>query len=349
MNFIARIENVGHSFIAFQEKVVYITKNGDCIISSISGEKFKIINGSFAKLDYYSLSDFYLCHDFQSQVVDIKNYEIHKYTFMIQESDGTRNLCSNLKEGKRYFFSILKNGETEWEKQIKTGKFKKLFRNNFLNSQYLRDNILGLYSCAKGEEIWTFDTNTFGSWIDYDKAEKQTEVSKVLGELDNKLYVYLNNGKILIINLHSGEKLDVVENDKNTDQSVFHGRFMSTIQLDVQNNKLIQLFNQRYTEIDIQSKTVTQVHLEDMTGNNLSNMHDFVFDDHHICFFDQNECKIASLNRKTMQLDWVYALSDSNTCEIGGSRYGRNIKLKDNRLYVLDNKHTLHIFERQHA
>lgn len=349
MNLINHIEEVGHSFIELQDKIVYISKYGDCDIFNVHGEKLNSIDGNFAKLDCYSPYEFYLGFDFQSKIVNIEDKVIIDYPFMIQDCDKLRNLCSYRKEGKRYFASVLKSGQIEWERQIKTGKFIKLFKRNFLNSKYLTDSFIGLYSCLTGDELWTFDTTTLGIWIDYDKTEKTTEVQRVLGELDDKLYIYLNNGKILILNLLTGDKIDLLENDKNTDQGSFKGRFMSAIQLDKKYSKLIQLFNQRYTEVDIQNKTVSQIHIEDMIRNNLTNMNGFVFDDDLIYFSDRNECKVATLNRKTMQIDWVHTFYENESCEIGGNRFGRDLKLSGHRLYVLDNKHTLHVFEKENA
>jgi hypothetical protein len=194
---------------------------------------------------------------------------------------------------------------------------------------------------SSGSVVWKYITSTLGDWNDYNGNRKQTQVSRNLGVYENQLFSLLNNGRILVLDLESGAKVDLLENNKNTDQGSFSGMFMNAIELDQVNGKLILLFNQRYTEVDLSTGGVTQIHLDEMKENGLENMNRFIFDDAYIFFSDQYHQKIASLNRDTLKIDWIHDLSDGT----GTHRYARDLKLSGNRLFALDNKNTLHVFE----
>ena len=203
-------------------------------------------------------------------------------------------------------------------------------------------DVISLFN-SSGSIVWKYITSTLGDWNDYNGNRKQTQISRNLGVYENQLFSLLNNGRILVLNLESGTKVDLLENDKNTDQGSFSGMFMKSIELDQKNGKFIQLFNQRYTEVEISSGNVIQVHLEEMKEKGLENMERFIFDDDHIFFSDQYHQKIASLNRDTLKIDWIHDLSDDS----GSPRFAREIKADGNKLFALDNKNTLHIFERE--
>lgn len=236
----------------------------------------------------------------------------------------------------------LEKGNILWEKKIENLPF--FITDKLLisaqNSRIKKVNINGI-------EEWTYNTTQLGTWAEYDGRTMQTEVRKILGVLDEKLYIYLTSGRVLVLDINTGEKIGFIKNDKNIDQGSFFGMFMKAIELDKANNKLILLFNERYTEVNLESLSVSETHIDDMKMHNISNMSEFVFDDEYIYFSDRYECKLAALNRKTMRIDWIHSFSDTASCELGGSHHGRHLKLHNGRLYVVDNKHTLHIFEHE--
>ena len=202
-------------------------------------------------------------------------------------------------------------------------------------------------SSIDGLTIWKYGLNDLGLWIDYDGQENKHQILRSLCVYESTLYLLLNSGKLLLLDIATGEKIALLENDKNTDQGSFSGMFMNAIELDVESSKLIQLFNQRYTEVDLESNVVTQEHLDDLKEHGVENMSRFVFDSDHIFFMDKNNQTIGALNRSTHKIDWTYKLSQAGVDESEQPRYGRDLKLKEDRLYVLDNKNTLHIFEKE--
>jgi len=339
------IKGVGHSFEAVNDALAIITTGGSCVIYKCLDERnYTNINGIFSGLGVYSESEFYLSEGFTSKVVDINSLETISIPFKIEAILGDRIISSEKEERNRYLICCLRNGELKWKIPLKIGKHIFLDQDILFNSQYLDDGKINAYDLSDGSVIWNYDTTILGTWQDYDGREKQTQISKVLGVFDSKLYIYLNSGKILLLDIDSGKKIAVLKNNKHPKFDTFG----NSIELDIRSNKLIQLANQDLIEIDLESLEVSQTVIEDMKSFGLGNFSKVVFDSGHIFFTDKNNMTLGALNRSTQKLDWIHKLSQKGVSESERPRYGKDLKLKDGRLYVLDNKNTLHIFEKEH-
>jgi len=239
------------------------------------------------------------------------------------------------------FLIELQSEELIWEKKllplpifIDSNKLISVFKNLVI----VFDNT--------GLELWSFDLKHLGLWFDYDKKEKSNQVSRVLGVYKNQIYLYLNSGKVLVLNQSTGEKVCLIENNVNADQGVFKGMFMNSIELDISKAKLIQIFNQRYTEVDLNNNIVSQHLIHEMYSLKLSNLSRCAFTEEHIFFTDKTHHKLASLNRSNLRIDWTFDLSESaknKSNELG--RFGRKLSFNHKRLFVTDNENALHIFE----
>ncbi len=336
------IEGVGHSFDAVNDAFAVITTEGNCTIyNSVDEKNCTNIDGVFTGLGVYSEREFYISEGFTSKIIDLNSLEITGASFKIDVIQGDRIISSEKEERKRYLISRLKNGSIEWKIPLKRGKHIYLDQKILVNSQYLDDGKINGYDLSDGSLIWVFDFVALGTWQDYDDREKQTQVNKILGIYDDKIYLYLNSGKILILDIKSGEKIAILKNDKHSKFDTFG----NSIELDIKNRKLIQLANQDLIEVDLESLEVNQTAIEDMKSFGLENFSLIVFDSDFIFFTDKNHQTLGALNRVTYKIDWTHKLSQQGISESEQPRYGRDLKLKGDRLYVLDNKNTLHIFE----
>lgn len=238
-------------------------------------------------------------------------------------------------------YKVLLNLQTQiihWEKQLKYLPF--FLSETYLVSAFKKEVI---HYDLNGVENWVFNTSILGKWYEYDGRENDVETSNLLGGVFNQLYIYLTSGKILVLDSETGEQKNIIKNDANDKFDTFG----YSIELDANNGKLIQLANQDLIEVDLHNNyTVTQTPIEDMKSLNLENYSKFVFDDDFIYFTDYHHCKIVSLNRKTLKIDWVYDFPQDHD-QLDNPRFGRELKLINERLYVLDNKHTLHIFQKE--
>ena len=345
---ISAISKVGHSFESIRGFIALISVDGFLVLREIKNNReYLILDEIFTGLGIFSETEIYLNQGFVSKILSTDTLLTTDVPCKIEAVTSKRVICSEKENRNRYLISKLREGNSEWKKLLKRGKCLYLNESFLINTKYLDDSIILSYNLEDGGEIWSYDVTNLGTWQDYDSSEKIIQVSRILGIYEDHVYLYLNSGKVLILNVETGEKISVLENDKNTDQGSFSGMFMNAIELDESKGKLIQLFNQRYTEVDLNTKVVTQIHLEDMKSLNLENMSRFVYDDDHIFFTDKNHQKLGALNRSTLKIDWTYELSQEEISKSEQPRYGRDLKLRGNRLYVLDNKFTLHIFEKE--
>lgn len=260
-------------------------------------------------------------------------------SFMLRDI-SSNGLAITLKYNEDYstntFLIDLKTESIVWNKQ-----FEEL--PHFINNSMMISGFNNFIKCINIDSSisWIFNTEILGNWTDYDNTKKPIEVSKVLGVYNNKVYIYLNDGKILVLNLKTGAKIAMLSNNKNINQGFFSGSFNSNIKLDSINNKLIQLFRKTYTEVDLNSGIVAEYEIKDMENLNIENITNFVFDDEFIYFSDKNNGNIGMLNRINLKIQWTYSLTQSKN-----NTYGKVLKIKGNYFYVLDNNNTLHIFDK---
>jgi hypothetical protein len=200
-------------------------------------------------------------------------------------------------------------------------------------------NNITLIKLETGSSKWQFDISKLETWNDYDGRLRKTEVSRILGIYNTDLFIYLNSGRILVLDLETGAKRTIIANDKNIDQGAFNSAFMSSIELDVKTGRLKQLIKQRYTEVNLSTFEVFQVHIEDMVSSKIENMSKFVFDNNHIYFIDRNHSKIGILSRNELKLISNYKLNIDDKVK------PKEIKLFNNNIYVLDDQNVLHILK----
>ncbi len=320
------IDRVGHSFEVINDFISIITTDGNCLIYKNHNKgNYTNIEGMFSGLCFYSGNELFLNEGFTSRVIDINSYNSLKISCKVEIVKGNRIIASEKEERQRYLISRLMNQSTEWKIPLKKGKHILLEQNILVNSKYLDDGVLYGYDLYNGLLIWTFEISRLGKWIDYDGTEKKIQVEKLLGSYKGKVYLYLNSGKILLLDIESGKKICVLENDKDSNYNTFG----NSIELDVENNSLVQLAKQDLIEIDLTSSEVSQTPIEAMKSSTLENYSYIPFDSDNIYFTDKNNQTLGALNRKTHKLDWIHKLSQEGQSQSVQPRYGRILKFKN--------------------
>ncbi|HMQ50245.1 MAG TPA: hypothetical protein PKA00_22685 [Saprospiraceae bacterium] len=341
---IISIQEVGHSFESVDDILAVIRTDGSCAIyESFDGKHITYVDGIFSGLGVYSKNEFYLSEGFTSKIVELDSLETIDVPFKVEVILENRIISTEKEERNRYLISRLRGGRIEWKIPLKRGKHIFLGREILINSQYLDDGKINAYNLSKGDVIWNYDTTTLGTWRDYDRNERQTQAAKVLGIHEDKLLILLNSGKVLILNVESGEYITLLFNDKNRK---FDG-FGLSIELDTEQAKLIQLANQDWIEVNLNTMKVSQNTIEDMKSLKIRNASPIVYDNQYVYFTDYAHYILGAINRSTLKVDWTYTFTRDGKSENEQPRYGKHLKLKDKRLYVLDNLNTLNIFERQ--
>lgn len=191
------------------------------------------------------------------------------------------------------------------------GKYQILFANSNLVVCYIRkENLIEIRNNLTGEVDQTIVLNDKPKWVDFGE-QKFEKPSRVLGECDGDLYIYMYSGKILIFSANNERFITNTEND---DQGSFFGHFMNSIELDNKNKKLIQLFNSRYTEVDLQTNNVKQEILKQFKESNVMNMKKTAFDESNIYFIqeDPNLRALHQFDRESKSIISTISLPSSS-------------------------------------
>jgi len=346
LEYVKPIFGVGHSYESNNNTVAFLSIDEVLIIKEIiRNREILKLDGNFSSLGIYSPSDFFANQGFLSKVINSKTLKVITLPYKIESVDENRIICSEKEDKNRNLLSHLKNGNVEWKKSLKRGKYLFLGNSILIISKYLEDETVIGYNVENGEEQWSFNVSELGKWKDYNKVERKTMVSRILGIYKNRLYLYLNNGKVLILDSQSGEKIQVLVNNGSSNENSFGENFDYSLEIDCDRGKLIQLFRQGYMEIDLDTGLVTQTNIEGMNSLDLENTSPFVFDNNYIYFTDKYHYKLGALNRATLTIDWTYDFIQPDEDPQVRLRYGKELKLSGKNLLVLDNQNTLHIFK----
>jgi outer membrane protein assembly factor BamB len=201
-----------------------------------------------------------------------------------------------------------------------------------------------LYDIDSGEEKWSHDISEYSPWIDFHGKRKDVEVSKFLGVFREDLWVALNNGKILILNVQTGERKHVIGNPHFSypfEKNVFPST--DDMVMDNKNSRVVGLFMHSHWEVDLETFNVNHVYLEDHFDEfKIHSSGVSAIDDAFIYFVDKDNGKVGVFNRGTHRLAWQYAFpqpGDLQTFPLSLQKHGDTI-------YVLDSDDTLHIFKK---
>ncbi|MBK7130742.1 MAG: hypothetical protein IPH66_15475 [Crocinitomicaceae bacterium] len=299
-------------------------------------------NGKFFVNDQYGKGIYF---DENLNVV-INDFFIHlfenDYVLLSKKENNERNtfiLNISIKEINR-----IKSGSTV---NLVHGKF--LFRKNF------DLNLIETYSFLNAQPLWQFSVADLGSYYDtFQREEKPYQVSKFLGICNNELLVAMQEHKILALDIASGKlnrSWNSIENlhfdDAVKDLIPRSSSFILT------NNKLIGALHKFYFEIDLETgiskfsdlKAVLDKHgilsIYPVWDNPLDGDHFYLT----AKMKDQDkgpewsfDCLLA-LNIVSKEIDWMHSF-DQAAIGVNRPRYAND------KLYQLDNKHTLHIFQK---
>jgi len=207
------------------------------------------------------------------------------------------------------------------------GKTQILYGNQNIVVCYNRkENKITIRNSLTGEVSQHISLNEYQIWTDFGK-EKYHKPTKVLGECNDRIYTLLDSGKILCV---SESNQELISNTKNEDQGSFFGSFMNSIELDCKNNILFQLFNSRYTEIDLETKEVKQTILSELQESNITNMKRIAFDNLNI-YFVQEDSKLRAIHKFNRESKKII-----DTIQLPNNSRINYMEINANKLYCYD-------------
>ena len=209
--------------------------------------------------------------------------------------------------------------------------------------------------------LWEFPLSSLGKGKDYSTDEEfDYEVEQFVGIYNNILWVYVERGGFIGLDIQTGElKHRIPEYHQaigKTSTSSYDdskGFFRSDYLLDNEKGKILGLAVDVFIEIDLTQEPpfVTQYGLqEEFEKYNIKKANDtagsYVIQDNLLYFYLAEQLRFGVLDINTKEI--IYVSEPIAVVERDDSFTRlRDLKVSENKVYILDSNHTLHIFERE--
>ena len=209
--------------------------------------------------------------------------------------------------------------------------------------------------------LWEFSLASLGKWKNpYTDEEIDFQVRRLIGIYNNILWVFLNAEGFIGLDIETGElKYRIPEYHqaigKTSTSSYDHskGFFRSDYLLNSEKGKILGLAVDVFIEIDLTQEPpfVTQYGLqEEFEKYNIKKANDtagsYVVQDNLLYFYLAEQLRFGILDINTKEI--IYISEPIAVVERDDSFTRlRDLKVSENKVYILDSNHTLHIFERE--
>jgi len=206
------------------------------------------------------------------------------------------------------------------------------------------------FSIQEKEHLWEFSLASFGKWKNSWDEERFFEVYKLIGIYNNILWAFIEIGGFIGLDIKTGElKYRISEYHMGKESKLF---FRSDYYLDNERGKIFGLAH-IFIEIDLNQAPpfVTQYGLqEEFEKYNIKKANDtaedFVVQDNLLYFYLAEQLRFGVLDINTKEI--IYVSEPIAVVERDDSFTRlRDLKVSENKVYILDSNHTLHIFERE--
>ena len=212
------------------------------------------------------------------------------------------------------------------------------------------------FSIQKKEHLWEFSLASFGKWKNSWDEESFFEVYKLIGIYNNIFWAFIELGGFVGLDIKTGElKYRITEYDQSIGRTICKGKdfFRSDYFLNSEKGKILGLAVDVFIEIDLTQEPpfVTQYGLqEEFEKYNIKKANDtagsYVVQDNLLYFYLAEKLKFGILDINTKEI--IYISEPIAVVERDDSFTRlRDLKVSENKVYILDSNHTLHIFERE--
>ena len=225
------------------------------------------------------------------------------------------------------------------------------------------DDVMSIraFSIQKKEHLWEFPLSSLGKWKNpYTDEEIDFQVRRLIGIYNNIFWVFLNAEGFIGLDIETGElKYRIREYHQaigKTSTSSYDdskGFFRSDYLLDNKKKKILGLAVDVFIEIDLTQEPpfVTQYGLqEEFEKYNIKKANDtagsYVVQDNLLYFYLAEQLRFGILDINTKEIIYIsepIAVVERDDC----FTQLKDLKVSENKVYILDSNHTLHIFERE--
>ena len=211
--------------------------------------------------------------------------------------------------------------------------------------------------------LWEFSLASLGKGKDYNTNEEfDYEVEQFVGIYNNILWVYIERGGFIGLDIQTGELKHRIlgipkgnllgKVDSYVDSEEFYIFYRAKFILDEKKGIIIGLIADRFFEIDLNKEKITPMlygmrdKMEKMNlkkygvSGNTSLQGDLLY------FYNDKELQFGILDINTKEI--IYVSEPIAVVERDDSfTQLKDLKVSENKVYILDSNHTLHIFERE--
>ena len=212
------------------------------------------------------------------------------------------------------------------------------------------------FSIQKKEHLWEFPLSSLGKWKNSWDEERYFEVYKLIGIYNNIFWAFIELGGFVGLDIETGElKYRIPEYDQAIGKTICKGKdfFRSDYFLNSEKGKILGMAMDVFIEMDLTQEPpfVTQYGLqEEFEKYNIKKANDtaedFVVQDNLLYFYLAEQLRFGVLDINTKEIIYVsepIAVVERDDC----FTQLKDLKVSENKVYILDSNHTLHIFERE--
>ena len=198
--------------------------------------------------------------------------------------------------------------------------------------------------------LWEFPLSSLGKWKNSWDEERDFEIRHFIGIYNRIIWAFIEIGGFIGLDIKTGElKYRISEYHMGKESKLF---FRSDYYLDNERGKIFGLAH-IFIEIDLNQDPpfVTQYGLqEEFEKYNIKKANDtaedFVVQDNLLYFYLAEQLRFGVLDINTKEIIYLsepIAVVERDDC----FTQLKDLKVSENKVYILDSNHTLHIFERE--
>ena len=219
------------------------------------------------------------------------------------------------------------------------------------------DDVMSIraFSIQEKKHLWEFSLASFGKWKNSWDEERFFEVYKLIGIYNNIFWAFIELGGFIGLDIKTGElKYRIPEYDQAIGKTICKGKnfFRSDYFLNSEKGKIFGMAMDVFIEIDLTQEfpLVTQYGLQkefekyNIKGKDTSTK--YAVQDNLLYFYLFDQLRFGILDINTKEIIYIsepIAVVERDDC----FTQLKDLKVSENKVYILDSNHTLHIFERE--
>ena len=219
-----------------------------------------------------------------------------------------------------------------------------------------KENKIQTINFLSGQFLWEFSLASLGKWKNSWDEERDFEIRHFIGIYNGIIWAFIEIGGFIGLDIETGElKYRIPEYDEAIGKTICKGKgfFRSDYLLNSEKGKILGLAVDVFIEIDLTQEPpfVTQYGLqEEFEKYNIKKANDtatdYVVQDDLLYFSLFNQLRFGILDINTKEIIYIsepIAVVERDDC----FTQLKDLKVSENKVYILDSNHTLHIFERE--